>query len=219
MSTSNGQPDRPPHNPEAERGTLGGMLRDNGVIPDVLLLVQAEDFYADAHQKVFRAIARLHDKGKPVDPVTLGEQLHADKATAANITTEAFERLLMKSPNDGWRLLIALCWECGLRRAEARNVRGEDVDLKRRRIAIPDNKAGDKDATVILTPELRDLLLERWPDGKLPEGRLITAVEMASDLPVITKLFKRIARKNEPGMREVKETPCFPAERAGFSDS
>jgi replicative DNA helicase len=66
----------PPQSREAERSVLGSMLRDNRVISDVVQLLRAEDFYADAHQKTYQAIVTLHDKsGQPVDVVLLAEEL------------------------------------------------------------------------------------------------------------------------------------------------
>ena len=66
----------PPQSREAERSVLGSMLRDNRVINDVVQLLRAEDFYADAHQKTYQAIVTLHDKsGQPVDVVLLAEEL------------------------------------------------------------------------------------------------------------------------------------------------
>ncbi len=72
-----GGPDRlPPHSKEAERSVLGSMLRDNGVIGDVLLIIQnVETFYSDAHQKIFAAVKDLYDKATPVDLITLFELL------------------------------------------------------------------------------------------------------------------------------------------------
>ncbi len=75
MSDSAG-PDRlPPQSPEAERSVLGSMLRHNPVIGDVVLIVRAENFYSDAHQKIFQAIVSLYEKGQPVDIVLLAEEL------------------------------------------------------------------------------------------------------------------------------------------------
>jgi replicative DNA helicase len=65
----------PPQNPDAERSVLGSMLRDNAVIGDVVLIVRTENFYADAHQKVFGAIVSLYERGQPVDLVVLAEEL------------------------------------------------------------------------------------------------------------------------------------------------
>ncbi len=70
-------PDRlPPQNREAERSVLGSMLRDNAVIGDIVLIIRTEQFYSDAHQKIFAAAVELYDKGKPVDIIVLAELLH-----------------------------------------------------------------------------------------------------------------------------------------------
>src|SRR3954451_15336950 len=66
----------PPQNQEAERCVLGAMLRDNRTIDDVVNLLRKEDFYTDAHQKLFETIVALNDKGgQPVDVVILFEAL------------------------------------------------------------------------------------------------------------------------------------------------
>jgi replicative DNA helicase len=79
MNVSDLQDRLPPHNLEAERGVLGSMLRDNGVIGDVLQILREDNIYTDAHRKIYRAITQLYDKGQPVDLVTLGEQLYQHK--------------------------------------------------------------------------------------------------------------------------------------------
>jgi replicative DNA helicase len=68
-----------PHSRDAERCLLGGMLRDNVVINDVVQLVRTENFYLDAHQKIFQGILALNDKATPVDLVTLAEWLREQK--------------------------------------------------------------------------------------------------------------------------------------------
>jgi replicative DNA helicase len=70
----------PPHNPEAERSVLGSMLRENSVIDDVVQIIKTESyFYQDAHQRIFKAANELHDKGHPVDLVTLANKLQEEK--------------------------------------------------------------------------------------------------------------------------------------------
>lgn len=69
----------PPQSKEAEQSVLGSMLRDNTVIGDIILLIRVDNFYQDAHQKIFDAMVSLHDKGHPVDLVTLVEELHQRK--------------------------------------------------------------------------------------------------------------------------------------------
>lgn len=66
----------PPQNREAEQSVLGSMLRDNSCIDSILQILREEDFYADAHQKIFQTIVQLNDRGgQPVDLVILAEAL------------------------------------------------------------------------------------------------------------------------------------------------
>src|SRR5205814_1372063 len=65
----------PPQNREAEMSVLGSMLRSNEAIDDVVRILRKEDFYADAHQKVFETIVAINEKAKPVDLVILAEAL------------------------------------------------------------------------------------------------------------------------------------------------
>jgi replicative DNA helicase len=66
----------PPQNLEAERSVLGSMLRLNTKIGDMIQIVKKDDFYADAHQKIYETITAHHDKGgQPVDLLILAEQL------------------------------------------------------------------------------------------------------------------------------------------------
>ena len=65
----------PPQSREAERCVLGSMLRDNGCIGDILQILRTDNFYLDAHQRIFEAVVALYDKGSPVDLVMLAEVL------------------------------------------------------------------------------------------------------------------------------------------------
>jgi replicative DNA helicase len=65
----------PPHNQEAERGVLGGILRDPDELATVQQIIRAENFYFDAHQKIFGAICELADEHQPLDLVMLYERL------------------------------------------------------------------------------------------------------------------------------------------------
>ncbi len=65
----------PPHSLEAERAVLGGILINNAFLNPVLSIISSEDFYKDAHRKIFDKIVSLIDKGMPADLVTLTEEL------------------------------------------------------------------------------------------------------------------------------------------------
>ena len=49
----------PPHSREAERGVLGGILRDPETLPSVQLIIRSDNFYFDAHQKIFQVLIEL----------------------------------------------------------------------------------------------------------------------------------------------------------------
>jgi replicative DNA helicase len=67
----------PPHNEEAEVATLGAMLLDSEAISSVIQFLRADDFYKNAHKKIFDAVIDLTNKGEVVDLITLTEQLRS----------------------------------------------------------------------------------------------------------------------------------------------
>jgi len=67
----------PPQNLDAERSVLGGVLLDNAALNEILELLKPEDFYRDAHRKVFEAMCALSSRGEPIDRVTLKDELTA----------------------------------------------------------------------------------------------------------------------------------------------
>jgi replicative DNA helicase len=67
----------PPQSLEAEQSVLGGILIDNEALDRVLEFVSADDFYREAHRKIFRAAIELSERDEPADLVTLAETLQA----------------------------------------------------------------------------------------------------------------------------------------------
>ncbi|MGH7896469.1 MAG: replicative DNA helicase, partial [Candidatus Binatia bacterium] len=65
----------PPHSLEAEAAVLGGVLLDNTALDRVAEVVSADDFYRDAHRKIFRAANDLSQRSEPIDLLTLTEAL------------------------------------------------------------------------------------------------------------------------------------------------
>lgn len=65
----------PPQNLEAEMSLLGSMLISQEVIPIVAETVKVDDFYREAHQRIFEAIIGLYTRGEPADPITTAEEL------------------------------------------------------------------------------------------------------------------------------------------------
>ena len=69
----------PPHNRDAERGVLGGILRDADTLPDVQQILRTENFYFDAHQKIYQALCDLSEEAQPLDLVLLHDKLRKNK--------------------------------------------------------------------------------------------------------------------------------------------
>lgn len=65
----------PPHSVEAEQSIIGGLMLDNSKWDVVSDLVVEIDFYRADHRKIFKAITRLAGEAKPLDVVTLSEEL------------------------------------------------------------------------------------------------------------------------------------------------
>jgi len=64
----------PPHNFDAEASILGGVLLRNEALNHIDQ-VAPEDFYDPRHREVFAAMKALEARSRPMDPVTLEEQL------------------------------------------------------------------------------------------------------------------------------------------------
>lgn len=65
----------PPNSMEAEQSVIGAMLLDKNAISTASEMLKPEDFYKEAHAKVFDVIIELYDRDEPVDLVTLVESL------------------------------------------------------------------------------------------------------------------------------------------------
>lgn len=65
----------PPQSIDAEMSLLGAILIDEEVLADASEIVKPADFYDKRHQIVFAAMMRLYEHHKPVDLLTLTEEL------------------------------------------------------------------------------------------------------------------------------------------------
>jgi replicative DNA helicase len=65
----------PPQNLDAEKGVLGSVLLNPNMCDDVALILRPNDFYAEAHRKLFTHILAMHDSGGRVDTTLLAERL------------------------------------------------------------------------------------------------------------------------------------------------
>lgn len=86
----------PPQNLDAEQGVLGSMLLDRDAIARVVELIRAEDFYRDAHRRIYEAMTDLFERGEPVDLITVTDRLR-DKGQLDDVGGAAYVTALLNS--------------------------------------------------------------------------------------------------------------------------
>ncbi|MGY4893291.1 MAG: replicative DNA helicase [Candidatus Saccharimonadota bacterium] len=69
----------PPQNVDAEMSLLGAVLIDEETLADITEHVKPHDFYDKRHGIIFDAMMRLYEKNKPVDLLTLTDELKRKK--------------------------------------------------------------------------------------------------------------------------------------------
>jgi replicative DNA helicase len=75
----------PPHNTEAEQIIIGSILIDNSSFSNVAEITP-EDFYNPLHQEIYNAILRLNSTNKPIDIITISEELKEHKNIIETLT-------------------------------------------------------------------------------------------------------------------------------------
>lgn len=76
----------PPHSIEAEQAVIGGLLLDDDSserVQKVLAMLKPDSFYSRPHKILFEEITRMHREQKPVDVLTLFDELERKSLTAS----------------------------------------------------------------------------------------------------------------------------------------
>jgi len=64
-----------PQNLQAEKTLLGSVLLDAASLSVAIEIIARDDFYSEAHQLIWSKMLDLSDKGRPIDLVTLADEL------------------------------------------------------------------------------------------------------------------------------------------------
>src|SRR5215204_4584346 len=64
-----------PHNLEAERSVLGAILVHNDAFNMAAQVIDSNDFFRDAHRRIFDKMVALNERSQAIDFVTLKEEL------------------------------------------------------------------------------------------------------------------------------------------------
>ncbi len=65
----------PPQNLEAEQSVLGAILLENEGLAKAMEIVMVDDFYRDAHRRIFQRMLDLDERNEPIDLITLSDEL------------------------------------------------------------------------------------------------------------------------------------------------
>ena len=68
------------HSIEAETSVLGACLIRQEAIDEIRDLLDGDDFFRDAHRRIWRALCTVHDNGLAADLVTVRDHLAATDA-------------------------------------------------------------------------------------------------------------------------------------------
>ena len=67
----------PPQSIDSEMSVLGAMLMDKEAIGSAMGLLEYDDFYRDAHRKIYQTIISMYNKNEPADIVTVSTRLQS----------------------------------------------------------------------------------------------------------------------------------------------
>ena len=68
---------KPPFDLDAELAVIGSMMLLQDVTDDIALILRPDDFYDDAHRKLFGHMLEMHDNGQRFDPTILVDRLRS----------------------------------------------------------------------------------------------------------------------------------------------
>lgn len=69
----------PPQDLVAEKSLLGAIMIDEGILPEIITIIKPADFYEERHGKIFKAMSNLYDSHRPIDLLTLTNELKSLK--------------------------------------------------------------------------------------------------------------------------------------------
>jgi replicative DNA helicase len=103
----------PPQNLDAEKSLLGAILLDEDVLPDITEIISAKDFYDRRHKLVYAGMISLYEHHRPVDLLTLTNELKSrktlDKVGGSSYLTELTNYVPSSAHSKAYAEIIAKC--------------------------------------------------------------------------------------------------------------
>ncbi|MDR2064077.1 MAG: replicative DNA helicase [Candidatus Nomurabacteria bacterium] len=106
-----------PQNPDAEKSLLGALLISENPLPDVTEIIAPNDFYEKNHATIFASMVSLYERHRPVDLLTLTNDLRAKKQLAAAGGASYLSDLMEYVPTAAHAIAYAeIIKKCAIRR-------------------------------------------------------------------------------------------------------
>lgn len=173
-----------PYNIDAERSVLGAVMLNRRALMDVLEIVKSEDFYDPVNGEVYDAIWELYKESRPVDILTVSEELQkrgvlktvGGSAYVAQLTTDvpstvnAAEYAKIVSEKSNLRKLITAAEEIANLGYNSAMGYGDLLDHAERKIfkiAQRNQKNDYADLQSVLSENLREIDALSKSQGKL----------------------------------------------------
>ena len=87
-----------PHSLEGEQAVLGSMLIDEGCVKDVMDKLVPSDFYLRQNREIFEAIYSMFSYARPVDGITVAEELRKNGTYDEQTTRRYLAELMEITP-------------------------------------------------------------------------------------------------------------------------
>lgn len=144
--------------------------------------------------QALKAMMKLSEKWQlmPKQDWTVLTKLKTPKGRVVFHTTEEVEKLLEACPSFGWKLVVLLGADAGLRRGEIANLRWNDVEFKHNQLYVAPDKT-ENYRYVPMTPELREAL-EKAKNGARNEF-VVNVGKNRTSKYFLTAFYRKIAKK------------------------
>ncbi|MBF0308852.1 MAG: replicative DNA helicase [Magnetococcales bacterium] len=172
---------QPSYSLEAEQSVLGALLLDQTVLDQVADLLDAEDFYSEAHRITYSAILELARRGEPADPVVLKQFLEKN----ANLDSVGGPGFLVDLLNTVPTAANALSYarmvrDHAIRRDLARQATAIVEDVYRRRLPL-DEMLDQAESRIFSVGENRRSRRSSYYDMKSIVGPVFERIESLMD--------------------------------------
>ncbi|MCG3206199.1 MAG: Replicative DNA helicase [Elusimicrobia bacterium] len=175
----------PPHSIEAEMAVLGSMLVEREAVVKAADILKAEDFYKEAHRKIYSTILKLNSANVEADVITVSDALKSDaiftSVAGPSIIFELAERVPTALHVEHYAKIVH---EKSLLRALIQNARELIRDAHADK--IPANDLVDKAQEHFFTVGQRKARRDFMSAGDLMQNAVETLEQMAESGKIVT---------------------------------